>query len=275
MNRRRLLSIGALALILGSVSSYLVYKRLLSRVVPARVDVSVIIAANDIQVGAKLTDQDLKVVKYPPEDLPTHVFRTKTSIIGRAAVVPIAKGEFVISESLAGEDAGAGLSAVIAKGMRAVAVRVNDVTAVGGFAVPGTRVDVLVTGNASGSGEPATITLLQNVAVVASGRKIEHSATGEPLNAAVVTLLVSPEDAERVTLASREGQIQLVLRRLGDADMAKPPAIKRTTLFGNGQAMKPAMLIRPEHMPSLVPEPTKIEIDVFRGSQKETVHIKQ
>ena len=102
MNRRRLLSIGAFALVLGGITSHLVYKQLLSRVAPSRPDVIVIVAAKDIEVGAKITDQDLKVVKYPPEDLPAHVFQTKTRIIGRAAVVPIAKANlWSLNESLA------------------------------------------------------------------------------------------------------------------------------------------------------------------------------
>ena len=181
----------------------------------------------------------------------------------------------MVSERIAGENAGAGLSAVIATGMRAIAVRVNDVTGVGGFAVPGTRVDVLVTGNAIGSGESSTITLLRNVVVLAAGPKIERSAMGEPQNAAVVTLLVSPKDAEKVTLASREGNIQLVLRGLGDTGAQTPPAITRTTLFGDRPKPKPAILIPSERTPATSPEPTKFDIDIFRGTQKETVHIKQ
>ena len=272
MNYRRLLFIGALALVLGGVSSLLVYNRL-ARVAPTRVEVNVIIAANDIQVGAKIADHDLKVVKYPPEDLPAHIFRTKTPIIGRAAVVPIGKGEFVVSDGLGGE--GAGLSPLIATGMRAVAVRVNDVTAVAGFVVPGTRVDVLATGNTT-SGELSTVTLLQDVPVLATGQKVERSATGEPQNAPVVTLLVSPEDAEKVALASQEARIQLVLRNPVDPGLDKPEPIRRTTLFGGEQSKQPPKLIRSKHMPSSTPpEPIKLEIDIFRGTQKETIHLKQ
>jgi Flp pilus assembly protein CpaB len=90
---------------------------------------------------------------------------------------------------------------------------VNDVTSVNGFAVPGARVDVLATGNVRGSEERSTITLLQNIAVLASGQKIERSATGEPQNATVVTLLVALEDAEKLALDTQEAHIQLVLRQ--------------------------------------------------------------
>lgn len=274
MNHRRLLFIGALALVLGGVSSLLVYNRLLARVAPTRFQINVVVAAHDIQVGAKIADQDLKFVKYPPDDLPAHVFRTKTSIVGRAVVLPIGKGEFVVADRLAGENAGAGLAALIATGMRAVAVRVNDVTAVAGFVVPGTRVDLLATGNASG--EPSTVTLLQDVPVLATGQKTERSATGEPQNAAVVTLLVSPEDAEKVALASQEARIQLALRNPTDPGRENPETIKRTMLFRDVQSKQPAKLIPSKHMPSSPPpEPIKLEIDIFRGTQKETIHLKQ
>jgi len=116
--------------------------------------------------------------------------------------------------------------------MRAEAVRVNDVTAVAGFVVPGTRVDVLVTGNPTGSSDPQTVTFLQNVAVLATGQKTDRSATGEPQNSSLVTLLVSPEDSEELALASQEGRIQLVLRNPLDTNQDKPAAIRNTNLFG-------------------------------------------
>ncbi len=206
--KRRLLLIGTLALALGALSSFHIYKRLQAGLSPSRNEVDVVIAADDIQVGAKIGDHDLKVVKYPAQDLPSNVFHTSTPVLGRGAILPIRRGEFVVADQLAGENGGAGLPALIASGMRAVAVRVNDVTSVNGFAVPGARVDVLATGNVTGSEEPSTITLLQNVAVLASGQKIERSATGEPQNATVVTLLAPLEDAEKLALATEEAHIQ-------------------------------------------------------------------
>jgi pilus assembly protein CpaB len=275
MNHRRLLFIGVLALVFGGVSSLLVYKQLLAKVAPARAEVDVIVAANDIQVGAKIEDRDLKTVKYPPDDLPTHAFHTKTSIVGRGVVIPIPKGEFVLADNLAGDKTGGGLSSLIATGMRAVAVRVNDVTAVAGFVVPGTRVDVLVTGNATGSGEPWTITVLQNVAVLATGQKVERSAGGEPQSASVVTLQVSPEDAEKLALASQEARIQLVLRNPVDTNQEKPETIKRTMLFGDAVSKHPTKLIRTKQAPAEPTDPIRLEIDIIRGTQKETIHLKQ
>src|SRR5213080_802481 len=137
MDRTRLLVIGIVALVLGAALSSVVYQRLQAKMTPPKVGVDVVVAANDIQVGAKIGDLDLKIVKYPPADLHPRVFHTKASAVGRGTVLPIGKGEFVVPDKL--ENAGAGLSTLIAVGMRAEAVRVNDVTAVAGFVVPGTR----------------------------------------------------------------------------------------------------------------------------------------
>ena len=277
MNRTRLLVIGVVALALGAALSFFVYQSLQAKMAPPKVGVDVVVAANDIQVGAKIGDRDLKIVKYPPEDLPPRVFHTKTSALGRGTVLPIGKGEFVVPDKLAAENAGAGLSTLIAVGMRAEAVRVNDVTAVAGFVVPGTRVDVLVTGNPTGSSEPQTMTVLQDVAVLATGQRTERSATGEPQNASVVTLLVSPEDSEKLALASQEGRIQLVLRNPLDTNQEKAAAIRKRSLFGGAMsAPHSAKIMRVKQAPTQAPEPEKpLKIDVIKGNHKETIQLKQ
>ena len=271
MNRTRLLVIGVVALALGAALSFFVYQRLQAKMAPPRVGVDVVVAANDIQVGAKIEDSVLKIVKYPPEDLPPRVFHTKASAVGRGTVLPIGKGEFVVPDKLAAGNAGAGLSTLIAMGMRAEAVRVNDVTAVAGFVVPGTRVDVLVTGDRTGSSEPQTVTVLQNVAVLATGQRTERSATGEPQNASVVTLLVSPKDSEKLALASL-GRIQLVLRNPLDTSQEKAAGITHANLFGSAKVTRAKGVLIPPS-PS---EPVKpLEIDVIKGNHKETIQLRQ
>src|SRR6184192_3220665 len=141
MNRTRLLMIGFVALALGAIVSYSVYRTLQSRTggdAPPGVDI--VVAANDIPIGAKVGDNDVKVVRFPAADLPPNCFHLKSSVVGRGAILPIAKGEFFLPNKLAGENAGYGLSALIPPGMRAVSVLgVTD------SVVPGTRVDVLLT----------------------------------------------------------------------------------------------------------------------------------
>src|SRR5437660_1499319 len=239
MNRTRLLMIGFVALALGAIVSFAVYRALQSRAggdTPPGVEV--VIAANDVPVGAKVEDRDVKVVRFPAADLPPNCFHLKSSVIGRGAVLPIAKGEFFLPNKLAGENAGSGMPSLIPPGMRAVSVRVNEVIGVAGFVVPGTRVDVLLTGNPLGSPESQTTTVLENIAVLAAGQKLERSTAGEPQTVPVITLLVSPEDAQKLTLASQDGKIQLALRNPLDTVQQKLPSVRNTTLY-TGVALAP------------------------------------
>ena len=276
MNRTRLLFIGLVALVLGGLLASVVYRTLQARTAPAPPGVDVVIAANDVAVGAKLADSDLKVVKWPEGDLPNGYFHSKTRAVGRGVVLPITRGEFILNNKLAGENAGSGMPGLIPPGMRAVSVRVNEVVAVAGFVVPGTRVDVLLTGNPTGGGEPQTTTVLENVAVLATGQKLERNSAGEPQSAAVITLLVSPEDAQRLTLASSEGRIQLTLRNPLDTNQAKPLSVRNGSLYG---AAAPALTPVAAKVPHISRRPTAptpppdqgIKVEVIRGTDKKEV----
>ena len=179
MNRNRLLMIGFIALALGAFVSFVVYRNLQSsrggKQAPGE---DIIVAANDLQVGAKIEEKDIKFVHFPSADLPLGVFHLKNKVLGRGVVSPISRGEFFLTNKLAGENAGAGMPSLIPPGMRAVSVRVNEVIGVAGFVVPGTRVDVLLTGNPSGAPEPQTTTVLENVAVIATGQSLERNTAG-------------------------------------------------------------------------------------------------
>ncbi len=276
MNRTRYLLIGVVALALGALLSSAVYRSLRARTTPAGgPGTDVVIAANDIQVGAKIQDRDLKVVKFPAEDLPAGVFRNKTAVDGRGVVLPIAKGEFILPNKLAAENAGAGLPALIPPGMRAVSVRVNEVVSVAGFVVPGTRVDVLVTGNPSG-GEAQTTTVLENVLVLAAGQRLERSSSGDTSMAPVITLLVSPENAQRLTLASSEGRIQLALRNPLDTNQEKIASVRQASLYGGVAAPStgttPKLPIRIRHEAAPKPAaPTVYGIELIKGDKREQV----
>ena len=150
---------------------------------------------------------------------------------------PIYEGEPVLGNRLAAAGAGGGFSVTIPNGMRACAVKVNDVVGVAGFVVPGMRVDVLISGsspNAPGSG-PRVKTLLQNVAVLSAGQNYQKDAEGKPVEVQVVNLLVTPEQAEVLSLASNETRIQLVLRNPLDHETAKTSGSAMSDLFGDAQ----------------------------------------
>ena len=213
MNRTRLLMIGVLALALGLFASMYVYRNLQGKNSGSMESgVQVIVAADDLQVGARVEEHDIKMITIPAADLPPGAPRKRSEVVGHGVIIPISKGEFILPNKLAGENAGAGLPSLIPPGMRAVSVRVNEVVSVAGFVTPGTRVDVLLTGTPGAGSEQETTTVLQNVAVLAAGHTLERTSTGEAQNTPVITLLVSPDDAQRLTLASSEGHIQLALR---------------------------------------------------------------
>src|SRR6266436_4888911 len=232
MNRTRLLLIGFVALALGAVVSYAVYRALQTRSgADTAPGVEVVVAANDIAVGAKVTESDVKLVRFPVGDLPSNIFHLKTSVVGRGAILPIARGEFFLPSKLAGENAGAGMQSLIPPGMRAVSVRVNEVIGVAGFVVPGTRVDVLLTGNPTGASDQRTTTVLENVAVIATGQKLERNTAGEPQLTPVITLLVSPDDAQKLTLATTQGKIQLALRNPLDTKQQELASVSAIALY--------------------------------------------
>src|ERR1700731_3381529 len=271
MNRTRLLMIGVVALALGALVSGVVYRNLLSKgggVMEPGVDVMV--AADDLQVGSRVEEHDIKIIKIPASDIPPSAPRRKADVLDHGVVLPIAKGEFLLSGKLAGENAGSGLPSLIPPGMRAVSVRVNEIVSVAGFVGPGTRVDILLTGTPNGSSENQTTTVLQNVAVIAAGHTLERNAAGEAQNTPVITLLVSPDDAERLTLASTEGKIQLALRNPLDTHQDSVDAANAKGLYKGGTvpAAPPKATVhavKQKKTEKPPPPPSVLSVEVYKG----------
>jgi len=270
MNRTRLLMIGALAIAIGFVVSMSVYKNLQK---PSDPGLEVMVAANDLQVGSKVEDHDVKIIRVLSADLPPGAPRKRSEVVGHGVIVPISKGEFILPNRLAQENAGSGLPALIPNGMRAVPVRVNEVVSVAGFVTPGTRVDVLLTGTPNGTGDQETTTVLQNVTVLASGHTLERNSNGDAQNTAVITLLVTPDDAQRLTLAASQGHIQLTLRNPLDTKQDDVPPSSSRGLY------KGAVLAEPVRTPvrhvvtaKAPPLPTKpkqgVIVEVYQGDKK-------
>ncbi len=274
MNRTRLLMIGVLALALGFFASVYVYKNLQSKTGSGmQSGVDVIVAADDLQVGARIEEHDIKIIKIPGADLPPTAPRRRADVIGHGVIVPIAKGEFILPNRLAGQNAGSGLPSLIPPGMRAVSVRVNEVVSVAGFVRPGNRVDVLLTGTPGTGNEQQTTTVLQNIAVLTSGHTLERSSTGEAQNTTVITLLVSPDDAQRLTLASSEGHIQLALRNPLDTKEDEVPASNSRGLYRGLAAPAPTQAtVHRTATKKVVPPPpppsTGVSVEVYQGDKK-------
>jgi len=241
--KNRLFAVLALALTAGGGLAYATYNYMQNA--PVRtVSVPtqpVVIAAADLQLGTELKADDLKVVQWPAGDVPAGVFGSPQEIVGRGLIVPVVKSEPILPSKLASKEAGAGLPPVIPPGMRAVSVRVNEVIGVAGYVLPGTHVDVVATATPTQSQADVTSkVVLSNVQVLTAGTRIEQNREdGKPVQVTVVTLLVSPEQSERLTLASTEGKIQLALRNPLDLEAPATPGIRPAGLLGAVAAARP------------------------------------
>lgn len=273
MNRTRLLMIGVLALALGAVTSLLVYNNLRGRTGPSNEPtVDVIVAGDDIQVGARIEEHNIRIAKFPATGLPADAYTKRSQVLSRGVIIPIAKGEFILPSKLAPENAGSGLPSLIPPGMRAVSVRVNEIVSVAGFVGPGTRVDVLLTGTPTGGSESQTTTVLQNVAVIAAGQRLERNAAGDAQSTPVITLLVSPDDAQRLTLASAEGHIQLSLRNPLDTRQDEVAASGSKALYQGLNTPAPAAPVthvHPVKQKTMQPLPPPVpSVEVYEGDKK-------
>jgi pilus assembly protein CpaB len=149
-------------------------------------------------------------------------------------------GEALVDSRLAAKGAGGGLAATIPPGMRAVAIRVNEVVGVSGFVLPGMHVDIIIAGNPPHEGVAVgtmTKTILQNIEVLSAGSNIQHDTDGKPVSVAVVNLLVTPEQAEVLSLASSEMRLQLVLRNPMDKEIAKTTGTAVANLFSGASGL--------------------------------------
>ena len=254
--RQRVLTILFLALIIATGASYLVYRMVQVRVSKNAVQpVSrIVVAAHNLEIGTLVGDMDLKMGEWTGS-LPKGMLTNAQDVQGRGVVSPIYEGEPILENRLAPPGAGGGLAATIPSGMRAVAVRVNDVVGVAGFVVPGMRVDVLISGmppTAQVGVGPEVRTILQNIQVLSAGQNIQKDASGKPVTTQVVNLLVTPEQAEVLSLASNETRIQLVLRNPMDTQMAKVPGSAMGILFGTSNMMPGAAAPKARVRPAVV-----------------------
>jgi pilus assembly protein CpaB len=274
MNRNRLLMIGVVALALGLFVSSAVYSKLGAKGPGTPMPgVDVLVAAKDLAVGSKITNEDLKFAHIPQGSVPANAMRQKTDALERGVVLPISAGEFILPSKLAADKAGAGLPALIPPGMRAMSVRVNEVVSVAGFVLPGTRVDVLLTGKPVGGNDDQTTTVLENVAVLATGQKLERNSAGDPENTPVITLLVSPDDAQKLTLASTQGKIQLSLRNPLDTKQQDLGIASIGSLYRGSAPVRTATVASAHPRPKLTtvaPAPPSVySVEVIKGDKKE------
>jgi pilus assembly protein CpaB len=239
---RRLLTILLVAFAIAGICAFLVYRIVSVRMAAAKpVSTSrVVSAAKDILLGQVVQAGDLTTMTIAGAT-PKGAILKPEQAIGRGAVAEIYQGEPVLESQLAGLGSGGGLAPTIPDGMRASAVRVDEVVGVAGFVIPGMRVDVLVSGNPPGEAASqgvVTKTILQNIQVLSAGTDIQRDNEGKPQQVQVVTLLVTPEQAQILSLASNSLKIQLVLRNPLDTKVADVQENSMSSLLGGAPPPK-------------------------------------
>lgn len=260
---RRLLIILVCALVVSAGTSYVVY-----RVAGDRMNTGnrppttrIVVANRNLEIGALLQDADVRMGEWTGP-LPNGTVVKKETILNRGVISALYEGEPIRENRLAPLGSGGGLAATIPQGMRACAVKVNEVVGVAGFVIPGMRVDVLITGNPPGSvanAGPKVKTLLQNIQVLSAGTNFQKDNEGKPLPTQVVNLLVTPEQAEVLSLASNETHIQLILRNPLDTQMAKTSGSVMSNLFADSNAV-PVKSDRPRTViPRWIPPAPPVE----------------
>jgi pilus assembly protein CpaB len=236
MNRRnRTLLVLLVAVGLASLATYGVFRTIKS--IPVRqVEVAtrhVVIAAENLPLGTRVSKEQVKVVGWPAATPVEGSFASVEEIVGRGVIQPVQANELLTETKLAPKEAGAGLSPSIPPGMRALSVKVNDVIGVAGFTVPGARVDVVVVVNDRDNSMARVV--VSNLQVLTAGTRydIEQAKDGKPMPSNVVTLLVTPEQAERITLAQTNGSITLVLRNPLDVVPTETSGVRMAGLMGS------------------------------------------
>lgn len=241
---KRFFSVVAFAILVAAAASYVVFRLISTRLAASAkpAGTQIVVAARDLQVGTLIKDLDLSTAEWQGTP-PKGTLLAKEEVVGRGVIAPIYQGEPLLDSRIAAKGAGAGMAATIPPGMRAVAVRVNDVVGVAGFVTPGMRVDILIAGNPPGVNTThtgtITKTLLQNIEVLSAGQNIQKDAEGKPVSVPVINLLVTPDQAEILSLASNETRIQLVLRNPVDTEIAKTTGTAVANLFSGGTGPLP------------------------------------
>ena len=232
--------------------------------------VQIVVAKTDLSMGATLSANDVALDNWYADLPPAGAFTDIKLVVGRPLLYPLSAKEPILLHDLGVEGAGIGLTGKIPTGMRATAVRSNEIVGVAGFLYPGSKVDLLMTFTPpGGNNTPLTQTVLQNVEVLTAGQTIEPDPQGKPQQVNVVTLLLSPEDSQKLQLASAQGNIQFVLRSGADQKSAE---LRPTRLDQLIPSDKPAPVVAApgvKHGPrKATPAAPIIYMEVIQGTQR-------
>ena len=295
MRNKRFFLVLAGALIFGLLAAVSVSRYLSSAQAYTKNMNSIAVAKVAIPVGTKIIPEQIIMVQFPTESTPDGTFQVAEKLKDRVAVVNIAPREPITESKLAAEGTAGGLSAVIPEGYRAMTVKVDDVVGISGFIMPGTLVDVVVVirpDDSSAQG-PISKIVLQNIKVLANGQNIDKPSNERDANSVkVATLLVTPEQAEKLALASSEGKLQLVMRNsIDQGDEQTKGENKRSLLTGDratpapepgslkseqpkpvSKPAPPRPRVQPEVKPAAATPPApKASVEMIEGAKRRNV----
>lgn len=281
MNRRnRTLVVLLVAVAVASGASWFVYRAVIN--IPVReIEVKsyyVAVATKPLPVGTMLGPGDVKLVAWPASSPVTGGYSKVEEVLNRGLVAPVVENEPFTGTKVAPIEAGAGLAPTIATGMRAISIKVNEVIGVAGFVVPGTRVDVVVT--IGRQDDSISRVVVSNAQVLTAGTKYdqEQAKDGKPVPSTVVTLLVTPPDAERIALASTQGSIMLALRNPLDSATTETKGTRMASLMG---APEPAPVVKVARgvpkaamPPPPPPPPALYQVETIRAAKRTSEVVK-
>jgi pilus assembly protein CpaB len=264
-----------MATVLATALTWVVFRRL--RASQQRPVIQIVAAVNDLPAGVALSDKDIVMVDWPSDMALPGSYTKKEEVLGHPLIHSLGAKEPILKRDLGLEGSGIGLSTKIPPGMRATAIKSNEIVGVAGFLYPGSHVDVLCTIVMPNNGGTLTQTVLQDVEVLTAGQTIEPDPQGKPQQVDVVTLLLTPDDSQKIQLATTQGVIQFVLRNGTDTKTAEmhparldqlvPMPKPATVVVKNGKRIpvkaKPAYSLE-------VIQGTKSTVHTFEAEAKET-----
>jgi len=267
MNSKRIALAFVLAVCIAGIVSYIFSVRVRSQRAQGHT-VKVVVAKKSLSAGSPISADSVALIDWPANMPLTGAFSKPEEVIGRSVIYPISEHQPILDHDVAMAGSGIGLTVKIPEGMRAVSVRSNDVVGVAGFLYPGSRVDVLVTSKVENSPLPMTQTILPNVEVLVAGQKIEPDPTGKPETVNVVTLLLKPEDGEKLVLASTQGAIQFVLRNGADQMSPETRPVDMADLMTGGRKPILEKRVGVKAPPRVVKAAVFHEVETISGGKK-------
>jgi pilus assembly protein CpaB len=275
MAERRYQAVFYVAVIVGAMAAYGVYRVLEATKANSRIATAPVVVANqDMPEGTSVTRSSVSTKPWPVQTIPAGAYSSIDSVIGRVTRIQVFKGEPMLPGRMAPAGTGPGLEVKISPGKRAMAVRINDVAGISGLIQPNSRVDVLVTirdDDASRARHVAKL-FMENMRVLSVGPRVQRVEDDDKgpgaSNATTATLEVTPDEAERLAVAMNQGTIQLVLRGYGDPDSIKTKGATSTDVLAQ---LREGRTVEVPTAPD--PKPRRAPVERFKPQAEQPVVI--